>query len=177
VQAFQLIPFPSKALPNIHINGQVKREENQLSMRYVVQGEIENLLLRPAFVSAARKDDLWQATCFEFFLAIKDLPGYWEFNMSPSSEWNVYVMDAYRRIGFREELSIQQLPFEFKQKDNAFALAISVDLTPFLHSEQKIQLGITAILQTKDGTETYWALTHPGTQADFHLRESFVIEL
>ena len=177
MQTFQLIPFPSNVLPNIHINGQVERVENELSIRYVVQGEIENLHLPTASASPARKHDLWKATCFEYFLAIQDQPRYWEFNLSPSGDWNVYAMDAYRRIGFREEASMHQLPFEFKQKDHGLSLTLSVDLTPILHPEQKIQLGITAIIQTKEGNETYWALVHPSQQADFHLRKSFVIEL
>jgi hypothetical protein len=178
VPSFKLIPFPADNLPNIQITGEVNRAENQLSIRYEIRGDIDSILL-PAPSSPTRKDDLWKATCFEFFIAIPQLPQYWEFNMSPSSEWNVYHMDAYRRIGFREETGIRQLPFEFKRADERLMLDIAVDLTTILLSQQNIRLGIAAIIQTRDGSETYWALAHPGAptaQADFHLRESFVIE-
>lgn len=104
--------------------------------------------------------------------------------MSPSGAWNIYHMDAYRRIGFREEVAIQSLPFEFQLVDikypadfYTYLLDVSLDLTPLLPAEQKIQVGITAIIQSKDGNETYWALAHPGPQADFHLRESFIISI
>ena len=179
MQDFELIPYPADQIPNIRIGGYLERIENQLSICYVVGGEIDEILLPKPAVST-RQDDLWKATCFEFFFAIPQLPQYWEFNLSPSSEWNIYIMDAYRRIGFREETSIPELPFEFKQTDNDLSLTVSIDLTPILHPEQKIQLGITAIIQACDGNETYWALVHPSapaTHADFHLRESFVIEL
>jgi len=172
---FTLIPHPAQNIPILEIGGMVARQENLLSIHYSVKGDIENILL-PAPSSHTRKDDLWKATCFEFFIAVQDQPQYWEFNMSPSSEWNVYHMDAYRRMGFREEASIRQLPFEFKQTDEDLSLDLSIDLLPLIHLEQKIQLAITAIIQTRDGHETYWAIAHPGRQADFHLRESFVIE-
>ncbi len=97
--------------------------------------------------------------------------------MSPSSAWNVYHMDAYRRIGFRAEPGIQQLPFEFQTTDDRYLLEVALDLTPLLPADQTIQVGITAIIQTLDGNETYWALAHPGPQADFHVRESFILRL
>jgi hypothetical protein len=175
-KTFALIPYPAPNIPAIEIKGRVSRHDNILSIHYMVNGNIEDILV-PALSTLARKDELWKMTCFEFFLAEPSSPEYWEFNLSPSGEWNVYHMDAYRRMGFREETSISQLPFEFKQSDNYFSLDITVDLTPILPSEPNIQLGITAIIQTKDGTEIYWALDHPGTQADFHLRESFLVNL
>ena len=125
----------------------------------------------------ARKDELWQTTCFECFLAIPDGPQYWEFNMSPSGDWNVYHMDAYRRVGVREETSIQQLPFAVQKDVDCFSLEVSVDLDPIIRQENIVQVGISSVIQTKDGIESYWALAHPNPQADFHLRESFILVL
>ena len=84
-------------------------------------------------------------------------------------------MDAYRRVGFREETAFLELPFAFRASEQELSLDISVDLTPILQTQQEIQVGITSIIQTKDGSETYWALAHPGPQADFHLREGFAL--
>jgi len=50
-------------------------------------------------------------------------------------------------------------------------------LNPILGSAQSLEVGITSIVQTTDGKESYWALTHPGSVADFHLRQSFILEL
>ena len=69
---------------------------NQLFIRYEVCGELDQILFPALAESPSRKDELWKATCFEFFIAIMDQPRYWEFNISPSGDWNVYVMDAYR---------------------------------------------------------------------------------
>jgi hypothetical protein len=175
VQRFKLIPYAAGQLPRIEIIGEVERRENRLFVRYDIRGDVGSIHL-PAFSSPARKDDLWRATCFEFFVALPSCPEYWEFNMSPSSEWNVYHMDAYRQVNMQEETRICQLPFTF-QKGNEISLDISIDLNLILQADPRVQLGITAIIQTKDGSETYWALSHPGTKADFHLRESFILEM
>lgn len=97
--------------------------------------------------------------------------------MSPSGDWNAYVMDAYRQINMREEIALTQLLFEFQKTDTRLLLDIVVDLTPILKTHQILQIGITAVIRSRDGIETYWALVHPGTRADFHLREGFILEL
>jgi hypothetical protein len=171
VQTFSLIPYPAGNLPKIEITGGINRADNQLSIRYEISGEVDSISFPDPSASLSRKDDLWKTTCFEFFLAVPNQPQYWEFNVSPSGDWNIYKMDAYRRVGFREEISIKQLAFQFELPD----LELSVDLNPLFPSTQPLQIGITAIIQTKDGNETYWALAHPGPQADFHLRESFIL--
>lgn len=175
-KTFALIPYPAENIPSIEITGKFGREGNILSFHYSIQGKLENILL-PEPSNSSRQDDLWKATCFEFFIAIKDQPQYWEFNMSPSSKWNVYAMDAYRQVNMREEVVFTQLPFEFKKNDNEITLDISVDLDPIIQPETNLHIGVTTIIQTDDGNETYWALAHPGPHADFHLRDSFILEL
>lgn len=177
MREFRLIPFPALKIPAIEITGQVARQGNLLSIRYSVQGDIEDIRLPVRSESPARKNDLWKATCFEFFLAAKDQPEYWEFNLSPSGHWNVYAMDGYRQVNMREDSAYSQLPFEFTKMNNALSLDAAVNLSRLFRRQSVLQIGITAVIQTTDGSETYWALAHPGLRADFHLRESFVIEL
>ena len=175
MKSFELVPYPTSDLPKIQITGEIERTENRLSIRYAVTGEIDSVLLPALSNSPARKHDLWKATCFEFFIAIKDQPHYWEFNMSPSGNWNVYAMDAYRQVNMREEIAFTQLPFEFRKNENEITLDVSVDLNPIIQPETFLELGITTIIQTHNGNESYWALAHPGPHADFHLRDSFTL--
>lgn len=177
MQEFELIPYPAARLPGIEIGGMVDRSENRLSILYEVRGDVEDILFPTPSKPPVRRDELWKATCFEFFLAIPGQSQYREFNMSPSGDWNVYTMDAYRRVGFREETAFAELPFVFKKTADAARLDLSVDLGPILRPAQRIEAGITAILKALDGNETYWALTHPGPQADFHLREGYILNL
>jgi hypothetical protein len=146
-------------------------------LHYALAGNLEEIILPAPSPNPGRKDELWKSTCFECFIAIKDQPQYWEFNMSPSGAWNVYRMDAYRRVGFREATSIERLPFETQKEANTFVLNAVVDVSSLFQLNDLLEVAITAIIQTKDGKETYWALTHPMPQADFHLRESFILAL
>ena len=178
--SFSLLPFSASNIPDMTISGIFALQNNIITLKYSLTGKINDVLLPSTSVDPRRKDELWKATCFEFFLAIKNEPQYWEFNLSPSGDWNVYRMDAYRRVGFREEALIQQLQIETTREENKFTLDSAADLTPIIqHSfaSQTLQFGISAILQTQSGNVTYWALTHPGSEADFHLRESFILSL
>jgi hypothetical protein len=176
MQPFKLIPYPSGPNPNIRIRGELERIENRLSIFYRIQGDVDNILL-PKPSAATRQDDLWKATCFEFFLAIPSQPPYWEFNMSPSGDWNVYVMDAYRQVNMRAERAFTQLPFTFSKTRDTILLEVSIGLNLIVQPESRLQIGITTIIQTNGGNESYWALAHPGIQADFHLRDGFLLQV
>jgi len=176
-RSFSLIPFPGPNVPALRISGRVSLQDHQIALHYSLTGKVDDVLLPSLSINPGRRDELWKATCFEFFLAIKDQPGYWEFNMSPSGDWNVYRMDSYRRVGFREETAISRLEFEFKTETDGLSLVVTADLIDIVQTQDNLEMAITAIIQTKDGTETYWALGHPAPQADFHIRESFILPL
>ena len=38
-------------------------------------------------------------------------------------------------------------------------------------------LGLTAVVENKDGSHRYWALRHPAGQPDFHHRDGFAFAL
>jgi hypothetical protein len=175
--SFSLIPFPAPYTPNISITGKISLQNNIIALDYSLAGKTEDVLFPAVSPHPARRDELWKSTCFEFFLAVKDRPPYWEFNLSPSGDWNVYHMEAYRRVNFKEEGSIQQLPSEVQREGNRFHLNVLVDLNPILPPDQILSVGITAVIQTSDNGDSYWALAHPASDPDFHLRESFIIEL
>jgi hypothetical protein len=176
-QSFSLTPFPVPNAPEITITGNISRQDNLLAWHYAVTGNTGDILLPSPSVHPSRKDELWKATCFEFFLAIKGQPQYWEFNMSSSGDWNVYCMDAYRRVGFREETLMQRLPFDVQNDAGVLTLNAAADLSPLVHQSQSLEIGITAVVKMKDGNETYWALAHPASYADFHSRASFILAL
>jgi len=175
--SFGLVPFPILNLPEIDITGKITREQNELTLKFVLTGDL-NLICFPKPASQpTRKEELWLETCFEFFLAIPGQPQYWEFNLSPSRDWNVFHMDAYRRIGFRAENRIENLKIDIEKNEARFCLATVVDLKPVLPTETQMQVAITSVIQTWEENESFWALVHPKPQADFHLRESFILQL
>lgn len=176
-QIFSLIPFPNSNIPDIQINGRVRRENGQLGIQYTITGATEKILWSEPSASPMRKDGLWSATCFEFFMALPGDPQYWEFNVSPSGDWNVYHMNAYRRVGFSQETSIQQLRFDVKNEPGLVSLNTSVDVSLLVSEGQSLQLGISCVVQSIDHDESYWALVHPHPTPDFHLRQSFILQI
>jgi len=174
---FSLVPFPAVNIPQIAITGKIARHNNTLSIHFSITGKTEEILCPKPTGHPTRTEDLWKATCFEFFLAIPHRPSYWEFNLSPSGDWNIYHMDEYRRVGFKEETQIQRLPFSIRKGPGCISVECSVDMSPIISIEHPIEVGITSVIQPKDGHETYWALTHPNPQPDFHLRKSFILLL
>ena len=170
-----LQPFATDTAPKgVSITANVSRNANMLAVQFSLADLQSSVMIQPCATAPARRDNLWQATCFEFFLSQKNSPAYWEFNLSPSGDWNIYHFNAYRQ-GLREEKAFSVLPFSVEQSANYLALSLSIDLSPIVASEKSVDLGITAVIQTKRGDISYWALNHCGDKPDFHLRESFLV--
>ncbi|MCC5605236.1 DOMON-like domain-containing protein [Nostoc sp. CHAB 5834] len=183
-QTFSLQPFPStKSLPNLKIAGNISRNGNKLAIRYMLEGDLKKIALAkptggiaPPSNTPSRKHELWEDTCFEFFLGIKDSAQYWEFNLSPAGHWNVYRFDGYRQ-GMQEETAFEKLPFNIQNQADGLTLVLDVDLHKIISAKQAIEVGITTVIKERNGDVTYWALTHQDAEADFHLRDSFIVEL
>ncbi|MEH2289955.1 DOMON-like domain-containing protein [Nostoc sp.] len=176
-QIFYLQPFSSnESFPNLKITGNISRNANQLTICYNLGGNLKEIAIAPQSNAPSRKHELWEDTCFELFLGIKDSARYWEFNFSPAGHWNIYRFDGYRQ-GMQEETAFEKLPFNIQNQADGFALALDVDLDKIISANQAIEVAITTVIKHRNGEVTYWASTHRGAEADFHLRDSFIVKL
>lgn len=176
-QTFSLQPFGySKSLFNLKIAGNIARHANQLNISYSLLGDLKQVVIASPSDTPVRKHELWKNTCFEFFIGIKDSQQYWEFNLSPAGDWNIYRFDGYRQ-GMQEETAFTKLPFNVDNQFDSLKLTLDVDLNKIVSVNQVLEVAITAVIKHRDGEVTYWALTHRGAEADFHLRDSFIVEL
>lgn len=174
---FSLHPFPSTdSLPDLQITGNIVRNGNQLHLDYELSGDLKQVVIAALSNTPTRKHELWAETCFEFFLGIKNSDRYWEFNLSPAGHWNVYRFDGYRQ-GMQEETAFTILPFSVEAQADYLAIALGVDLDKIVSADLTLDVAVTSVIKHRDDSITYWALTHQGTEADFHLRDSFVIEI
>jgi hypothetical protein len=119
----------------------------------------------------ARADDLWQTTCFEAFLR-RDDAVYREWNFAPSAQWAAYDFTGYRE----DRTDADVAPPYVRMEDNftwwSLGATIAVD------AGVEWRLGLSAILEEKDGTKSYWALAHPdGDKPDFHSPVCFAARL
>jgi hypothetical protein len=173
---FSLVPFSSSdRLPDIKITGKIARRINTLSIYYDMRGTLTEVDIPIQADRPIRKDNLWEDTCFEFFLGVKDSERYWEFNLSPSGDWNVYRFEAYRQ-GMQAEISFGAFPYAIQQRVDSFVLSLECNLSQIIQTDQALDIAISGVVKLKDGKIIYLALVHPGNQADFHRRDSFTLE-
>ncbi len=171
-----LQPFLSEGpVPGIKINCGITRTANIIAVSYELHGSEEIIIPAPSDVPL-RKKDLWNETCLELFLGVKDSPRYWEFNLSPSGHWNVFRFDTYRQ-GMQEEMSFVSLPFTIENKSDSLALHLKFDPGKIVRTAQPLEASVSAVIKQRNGTITYWALNHHSAQADFHRRDSFIVRL
>jgi hypothetical protein len=174
---FALQPFPATSnLPQIEINGRVNRKDQMLSIDYQLFGDLNAISIDPLTSVPSRQFHLWEATCFEFFIGIPGDANYWEFNLSPSGNWAVFALDDYRQ-GLRNELAFASLPFKVDRYPNYITLSLEFDLSELILSEQDLEMSVTTVIKSSQDDLSYWAISHSGKQADFHLRDNFVISL
>lgn len=172
---FELVPFTPIPF-DLRITGAITVEEQKyLQINYLLTGDLDCIDIPSPSTQPTRKDDLWENTCLEFFLGVENSPRYWEFNLAPCGDWNIYRFDDYRQ-GMQTETSVTQLPITVDQSPTRFELSLTVDLSfAAIAVGTAIDVAITTVIKSQDADITYWALTHPGQAADFHLRDGFIL--
>jgi hypothetical protein len=181
-QFFSLVPFQEDIISHsFNIGGCIARSFNSLFIRYELLGELSEIVIPERAGMPIREGRLWDNTCFEFFVAIKGLPQYWEFNLSPSEDWNVFRFKGYRNKEhegeMEEEPFFSSLPFRTQREPESFLLELECNLDNFIREEQSLDIGISAVIKYRNNAFSYWAIAHCGSVPDFHLRESFIITL
>ncbi len=173
-----LQPHPDSFAPGLRIEAEAHRaEQGRLVLRYAVTGELGTLLMPPP-APPARSDGLWRHTCFEAFVRASAQAGYYELNLSPSGQWAAYRFSDYR-AGM---VPVDELPppeIEAHYEAGRYELAAALDLEPALGLPADLpwQLGLTAVIETRDGGKSWWAESHPPGEPDFHHRDCFALEL
>jgi hypothetical protein len=172
----RLIPHPDYPAPPVEIGAKVTYlGTSVLKLEYVAVGAISELRL-PAVEEPARTEGLWHHSCFEAFIALSDDRSYVEYNFAPSRQWAVYRFEAYRS-GMHEP-HLRGAPDIFAQQETPvrYRLTAFVELA-WLAADPPKKLGLSAVLEHRSGTKSYWALAHPPGKPDFHHSDCFTLEL
>lgn len=137
----------------------------------------EQSIIYPKLVAGhPRQDFLWEKTCFEVFIGVKDQDYYREINLSPSQAWQTYQFDEYR---YPEQVPPPQShDIDLVQlKKTHFGLSASLDLNTFISEHQvkwtDLFIGISAIIETQKQTH-YFAMQHSSAQPDFHNKHDWL---
>ncbi|QIL02707.1 DOMON-like domain-containing protein [Sphingomonas sinipercae] len=128
--------------------------------------------LLPHSAEPSRRDGLWQTTCFEAFLQQPGSDAYREWNFAPSGDWAAYDFTGYREG--MSEADIGAAPY-IRLEDNFTWFALGATIATDAGAQW--QLGLSAVLEEKDGTKSYWALAQPKEKPDFHHPDCFTAKL
>ena len=150
---------------------------DRLHLVYVVIGNIAALEI-PLPAPPERTDGLWKHTCFEAFVRPAADAGYWEFNFAPSGRWAAYRFSDYRQ-GMTDAGDVPGPKIETRRDEGRLAVTVELGLASELGllADLDWQLGLSAVIETKEGEISHWALAHPAGAPDFHHRDCFALEL
>jgi len=176
-QRFLLKPFPGEGNPaGLTIGGSIGRRAEILSVRCEVQGDLSMVSIPAAAEAPRRRDRSWEETCFELFLGTADSEEYWEINLSPSGDWNVYRFDRYR-VGMREERAFTSLPFDVRRDPEALLLTAEIGIGKIVPAGKVLAATVAVVIRTSDGGKSHWAPIHPASRPDFHRGDGFSLTL
>ena len=71
------------------------------------------------------------------------------------------------------------LPIQVESLPGGFALEAVVDLKGLTNLDpgRQTRLGLAAVIEERNGSLSYWALSHPPGMVDFHHPDGFVLAL
>lgn len=99
---------------------------------------------------------------------------YLEFNLSPASHWAAYHFDGYRNG--MQDLAVEAPSISTASIGNSFAVGADIELSA-QNLAQSGELALSAVIEERDGTKSYWALAHPPGKPDFHHPTCFAATL
>ncbi len=173
VKKYALVPHPDTLAQDLRLGGKMTLVGSDVvKVEYVVIGSIADVMLPFAEVPG-HTDELWRHTCFEAFLALGG--NYIEFNFSPSRRYATYRFEGYRK-GMQPALDLSAPDIYVDGDDARYALTAWIDLKP-LGLNAVTSVGLSAVIEAKDGTTSYWALAHAPGPPDFHNGDCFIATL
>jgi hypothetical protein len=178
LEPFGGLPHP----PDLTVSGQARRQAGRqagrLELVWRLAGDLDALVLPDASESRRRCDGLWQTTCLEAFWGFAGQDAYWELNLAPSGDWNLYRLNHYR--GPLEPVELEVPPaWQVQRTAGELQVAVDLDLCEVTGGDDPGELGLpleislTAVIDQVGQGVSYWALAHTGAEPDFHRRDSF----
>ena len=154
-----------------------RKEPDTLVFQYVLRAKMSRIRV-PSAQSSERADNLWKHTCFEAFMAVTGVPGYYELNFSPSRQWAIYRFSGYRERMSPTDVTVPP-ELHVRRSDDRLELDAVIQLPDLtaLEAGRMLKLALTAVVEDNSGTLSYWALKHAPGKPDFHHPDGFVLEL
>ena len=138
---------------------------------FAVQAPVSRFVM-PVADEPSRTDELWKTTCCEAFLRVAGGYTYREWNFAPSGQWAAYDFQNYRDGMTKPDVGA---PPYVRVEDNLTWWTLGATIA--VETGKSWDVNLTAVLEERDGTKSYWALAHPPEKPDFHMPDCFIGKL
>lgn len=168
---FALEPFRENEIIR-SLDGEIVVSPREVHCRYHLVGDMDSIVWPALENKFERRADLWKHTCFEFFLGRRGDSGYFEFNLSPSGNWNSYAFSSFRKdMKLSESLGLRTMHVT----TNIYEKQLSAVVDLMTELDGIVDIGIAAVIEDVNGWHHYFALAHSGERPDFHRRDTHLI--
>ena len=141
------------------VDAELRRFPGGVVATFHAVGYVSQLMVPPP-VTPGRADDLWRTTCFELFVGDEG-ESYREFNFSPSRAWAAYAFESHR--SGRRDIDAR---IEIETTLNNKSLLVTAKIESEFSDPAPV--GLTAVIEERDGLLRYWATTFAPGEPDFH---------
>lgn len=141
------------------VDAELRRVPGGVVATFHAVGETGEMVVPPP-AAPERADDLWRTTCFELFVGGEG-ESYREFNLSPSGAWAAYEFDSHR--SGRRDIDVR---IEIETSRNNKSLMMTAKIESEFPNPAPV--GLTAVIEERDGILRYWATTFVPGEPDFH---------
>jgi hypothetical protein len=144
---------------------------------YALHADMSRVRLAPPG-GGERREGLWRHTCFEAFVSVPGVMGYYEFNFSPGGDWAAYHFEDYR-LGMSAAELVEPPTLHVQERAARLELFATVELAGLadLAGASHLKLALAAVIEDESGALSYWSLLHPAGKPDFHHPDAFTLEL
>ncbi len=151
----------------------VRRTRVELELGFRLDGDISRICLTPP-----GGGELWRHTCFEAFVGIDGQAAYHEFNFAPSREWHIYAFRAYRDpVSLTNVLHSPIVAVSSTEGRLELDARIALADLSAIHSYLPLRLGLSAVIESQNGSLSYWSVRHLAAKPDFHHADAFALRL
>ena len=145
--------------------------DDKLTLEYQILGDLSHYHF-PKQTKQERANELWLDTTFELFIAPTNSDEYWEINISPSTQWNVYHFTSYKE-GMKESNIISQPTIKTDEYHNEYRLTFESSV-PKEYFDQASHINLCVILLDQKGVRHFYSIKRREGSPNFHDRDYFM---
>jgi hypothetical protein len=171
---FTLFPYEKNNL-KIQVSSEIHNIERDIYLSFRLTDPNSEIDLGEYRVNHERRLNLWEKTCFEFFIK-NNHDEYFELNFAPNFAWNVFYFQKKGAPLVEFQLK-HPISMDVLNSSDHFLLVVKIDkenFGTFFNDINKLRFSMTSVIKDKNSKLSYWALTHKDSRPNFHHFDSFI---